>query len=190
MELTLDLKKRYTYADYLTWAESFACELIDGFIHIMSPKPRISHQRIGGNIFVRLFNNIKKFKGNCDVIYEANVHFSKDKNNNEILTVLSPDIIVVCDKSKLTNDLCCVGAPDLVVEILSDDRKRDMVTKFRIYEKNGVLEYWIADPKTKSISAFILQENGEYNEGAIYVVGEKLPVNIFNGLEIELNDIF
>jgi hypothetical protein len=51
MELSLDMNKRYTYADYLTWLDGQARELINGFIKIMSPAPRLGHAKVNSNIF-------------------------------------------------------------------------------------------------------------------------------------------
>ena len=70
MELLLDLKKRYTYADYLTWADDKTRELIDGFIKIMSPKPKPIHQAMSLSIGAELRYLIKKHKGKCKVYPE------------------------------------------------------------------------------------------------------------------------
>ena len=57
MELLLDLKKRYTYADYLKWADDKVRELIDGFIKIMSPAAKPIHQEINASLIYELMNN-------------------------------------------------------------------------------------------------------------------------------------
>jgi len=191
MELQLDLTKRYTFADYLTWAEDFACELIDGFIYIMSPKPRLVHQEIGGNLYFIFKKSIKKRRGQCRVYYEIDVRFPKDSiDDDKIFTVVSPDIVVICDKNKLDkNGNGCIGAPDLIVEIQSfGTTKYDLTEKYNLYEKNGVPEYWVVYPNDKGIDVFVLQENGKY-KGAKYEAG-KIPVSIFKDFYIEFDDIF
>ena len=79
----------------------------------------------------------------------------------------------------------------MIVEILSpSNRKRDLLEKFYLYQRVGVREYWIADPKVKTITVYVMQENGEYNDGEAYKTDEKIPVNIFDGYMIDGNDIF
>ena len=191
MELQLDLTKRYTFADYLTWAEDFACELIDGFVHIMSPKPRLVHQEIGGNLYFIFKKNIKKRRGQCRVYYEIDVRFPNDSiDDDKIFTVVSPDIVVICDKNKLDkNGNGCIGAPDLIVEIQSfGTTKYDLTEKYNLYESNGVREYWVVYPNDKGIDVFVLQDNGKY-KGTKYESG-KIPVSIFENYYIEFDDIF
>jgi Uma2 family endonuclease len=96
---------------------------------------------------------------------------------------------VVCDLSKL-DDRGCLGAPDLVVEILSDSSIRyDMNDKFNLYEAAGVREYWVVFPAEHKIMTFILQADGKYDNGTPYIGGQ-IPVHIFNGLEIAIDRIF
>jgi Uma2 family endonuclease len=97
---------------------------------------------------------------------------------------------VVCDLSKL-DDRGCLGAPDLIIEILSPSTlKRDWNYKFNLYEKAGVREYWIVDPKAKMATVFLLQPDGDYDMGTIYESNQKVPVAIFEGLEIDLSEVF
>jgi Uma2 family endonuclease len=75
-------------------------------------------------------------------------------SNKEIKTVVEPDIVIVCNKSKLDNERC-KGAPDLIVEIISSSTgRKDKVEKFNLYEKHGVKEYWIVEPELKIVSVF------------------------------------
>jgi Uma2 family endonuclease len=104
--------------------------------------------------------------------------------------VVQPDICVICDLSKL-DDKGCIGAPDLIVEVLSPSTlKYDWNYKFNLYEAAGVTEYWIVDPKTKTANVFLLQPDGKYDLGTVYDCGQKAPVHIFEGLEIDLNELF
>jgi len=191
MELLLDLKKRYTYADYLTWADDKVRELIDGFIKIMSPAPMPIHQEVSVELIYELKRFLRKNKGNCKVYHNIDVRFPKngEKTDDKIYNVVQPDICVICDQSKI-DKRGCLGAPDLVVEIQSFSTARyDLNEKFKLYETSGVLEYWIVYPYDEGIEVYLLQPNGKYDEGTKYDKG-KIPVHIFDGYEIDFKDIF
>ena len=193
MELSLDLNKRYTYADYLTWVDDVRRELINGFIQIMSPAPRSIHAEVSYNISWHLGAILKKNQGKCKV-YPApfDVRFPKqdDTANDKIDTVVQPDICVVCDLSKIDENGCC-GAPDMIVEVLSPSTgKKDMNEKFALYQQSGVKEYWIVYPKDKAINVFLLQENGKYDDGTVYEFKGKVPVYVFGNCPIDMDDIF
>jgi len=190
--LDLDESKRYTYADYLTWLDDKRRELIDGFIHLMSAPVRI-HARISARIFRRVDTFIEKKKGKCQIYYapfDVRLPLYGSKDDDKIYDVVQPDICVICDLSKL-DDKGCIGAPDLIVEVLSPSTlKYDWNYKFNLYEAAGVREYWIVDPKAKMVNVFLLQPDGKYDLGTIYECNQKAPVRIFDGLEIDLNELF
>ena len=192
MEISLDLSKRYSYADYLTWIDDIRRELIEGFIK-MFPAPRRIHAKVSYNISLHLGIFLLKNKGKCEV-YTApfDVRFPKngETENNKIYTVVQPDICVVCDLSKL-DDRGCLGAPDMIVEIFSASTgKRDMHDKFLLYEKHGVKEYWIVYPEAKAVHVFLLNEEGKYDDGIVYETEGKIPVNILDNCLISFEDIF
>ena len=193
MELLLDMNKRYTYADYLTWLDDKRRELIHGFIKMMSPAPRSVHAEVSFNISWQLGAIVKKNKGRCKVFPAPfDVRFPKQKEtaDDKIDTVVQPDICVICDLSKIDEFGCC-GAPDMIVEILSPSTlKKDITEKFALYEESGVKEYWIVQPKDKAINVFILQESGKYDAGTLYELKGKVPVHIFDNYLIDLDDIF
>ncbi|MCL2512196.1 MAG: Uma2 family endonuclease [Bacteroidales bacterium] len=193
MELQLDMGKRYTYADYLTWLDDKRRELIDGFIKMMSPSPRFDHAVVSSNIAGYLWTVLKKNKGKCRVFTAPfDVRFPKngETTDDKIYTVVQPDICVICDLSKL-DELGCCGAPDMIVEILSPSTtKKDVNDKFNLYEEHGVKEYWVVHPKDKTVFVFLLQENGRYDDGTLYEGAGKAPVHIFENYLIDLNDIF
>jgi Uma2 family endonuclease len=193
MELSLDMNKRYTYADYLTWLDDKARELIHGFIKMMSPAPRPVHAEVSHNISMYLGLYVLKNKGKCKVFSAPfDVRFPKhgETADDKIDTVVQPDICVICDLSKIDGRGCC-GAPDMIVEILSPSSlKKDVTEKFTLYEESGVSEYWIVHPKDKAVTVFLLQEDGKYDIGTIYELEGKVPVHIFNDYLIDLNDIF
>jgi len=193
MELSLDMKKRYTYADYLTWLDDQSRELINGFIRLMSPAPRMRHARVNSKIFGNLWTILKKHKGKCEVFTAPfDVRFPKqgETADDRIDTVVQPDICVVCDLSKLDERGCC-GAPDMIVEILSPSTlKKDVTEKFDLYETSGVKEYWIVHPTEKVIQVFLLQEDGKYDDGTLYEWSGQIPVHTFHNHPIDFEDIF
>jgi Uma2 family endonuclease len=188
----LDITKRYTYAEYLTWFDDVRRELIDGFIYLMSAPVRV-HALISQRVFRVVDRFIEKKKGKCHIYYAPfDVRLpKKDKTaDDEVYNVVQPDICVVCDLSKL-DDKGCIGAPDLMVEVLSPSTfKKDWTKKRDLYEEYGVREYWLVDPKDKTVHVFILQPNGKYNSGTKYEHYQKAPVYIFEGLEIDLKELF
>ena len=185
----LDLSKSYTYADYLTWQFDEYVELIKGKVYRMSPAPMRRHQYVSGKIF-NLFTNFLDGKP-CQV-YSApfDVRFvMSDYNNESITTVVQPDVCVVCDSNKL-DDYGCIGAPDLIVEIISKgSAKKDLDDKFHLYEYFGVKEYWVVFPTDKFVSVYELYD-GLYKLRADYEPGQNIPVGIFEGFEIDATKIF
>ena len=190
--LNLDESKRYTYADYLTWLDDKRRELINGFIHLMSAPMRV-HARVSQKINIRIGTFIEKKKGKCHIYYapfDVRLPLTGETEDDKIFNVVQPDICVICDLSKL-DEKGCIGAPDLIIEILSPSTlKYDWNYKFNLYEAAGVKEYWIVDPNAKAINAFLLQADGKYNLGTIYECNQEVPVSIFEGLKIDLNDLF
>jgi len=191
--LNLDMNKRYTYADYLTWMDDVRRELYDGFIKLMTPAPSMKHQEISFNLsgILRYYLKDKKCKGfsaPCDVRF---LKSKQHKEDHQVFTVLQPDLFVVCDLSKIKND-SCLGAPDFIIEIVSaKNSKRDVKDKFKIYQEHGVREYWIVFPTDENVNVFVLDENRKFQLKGIYAEDDKIPVHIFNGdLEVDLTEVF
>ena len=184
----LDVTKTYTYADYLLWEFSERVELIKGKIFKMSPAPSRMHQAISRNIEFKLFSHLQK--QTCEV-YDApfDVRLSKKKKDKLIETVVQPDICVICDIVKL-DDRGCLGAPDLIVEILSPStKKKDITDKYVLYEQNEVKEYWIVDVINQTLLKYVLQ-NKKYVGEKILDVSENVTSTIFPDLTIELSEVF
>ena len=183
-------KERYTFADVLTWPDDERAELIDGEVVLMAPAPSRGHQEISGEVFRQLANYLEGKK--CKV-YHAPFDvrlFEKDGDTPEdVDTVVEPDITIVCDHSKL-DDRGCKGAPDMVVEILSPwTRRHDKFTKFNLYQKAGVREYWIVDPDGKYVQVFVLTD-GYYTAVDFGEAGDKLKVNVLEDCVVDLSRVF
>ncbi|MDR2473564.1 MAG: Uma2 family endonuclease [Tannerella sp.] len=193
IEPTLDLNRRYSYADYLTWLDDKRRELIDGAIRMLFPAPRESHVRTSGKLHNRLFNYIDSNKGNCRVYYapfDVRLPKNGECDDNDIYTVVQPDICVVCDLSKI-DERGCLGAPDMIVEIISPSTRRyDYGVKYNLYERSGIKEYWVVEPEAKNVTVFTLHENGLYDDGTVYEKNAQIPVMCLPGLTIELQDLF
>jgi len=191
MELSLDLTKRYTYADYLTWADDKVRELIGGFIKIMSPSAKPIHQAARLSLSYELIRIIKKNKGKCKVYPDIDVRLPQngERADEQIYNVVRPDISVICDPSKI-DDNGCLGAPDMIIEIQSfSTAKYDLNEKFHLYEASGVKEYWVVYPRENGIEVFLLQPDGKYDAGTRYDAG-KIPIHVFDNYEIDFYDIF
>ena len=179
------LGRKLTYADYASWDDDNRYELIDGVAYFISA-PSVAHQSILTEITRQLANYL--FGKTCRV-FASTFDICLFGKGDEDTTVVQPDVLVICDRTKIENGRYCNGAPDLVVEILSlSSSKRDRFIKLKKYLQAGVREYWIVDPDHKSITVHIL-ENDKY---VIYAYDENdvLPVNILDDCDIILSYVF
>jgi Uma2 family endonuclease len=187
----LDADKLYTYADYLQWQLKERVELIKGKLFKMSPAPNEHHQWVSMKLSNLMFEVVAK---KCDCrIYAApfDVKLSKSSSKNEeIFTVVQPDITVVCDKTKLDGQ-GCLGAPDLVVEILSPgNNKKEMQTKFALYEENKIPEYWLVFPLEEALQQFVLNKEGKYQFMRFYNTDDIVQSAVFPALKVPLSEAF
>lgn len=184
----LDLTKKYTYADYLTWQFDEMVELIKGYVHRMAPAPLSNHQEVSGEIFVEIHNILKPKK--CKIYHAPfDVRLQRNIDNEQVTTVVQPDICVVCDTSKI-DERGCNGAPDLIVEILSPSTSRkDVKDKFEVYEESGVKEYWIVEPVDKLIDVFALSDN-KYQFIKKYVEDDIIQSVTLPEIVIDLKNVF
>ena len=186
----LDLSKTYTYADYLQWKFDERIELIKGRIFKMSPAPSSDHQEIVGNIYFAFkFYLLKK---HCKVfIAPFDVRLTKKSLlNEEVTTVVQPDICVVCDRRKI-DKAGCIGAPDIVVEILSPgNNKTELQNKYDVYEENGVPEYWIVSPQQKTFLKYVLNQEGVYVASKLLPSNAEVTTPILPGFVLKLEDVF
>ncbi len=188
-EPVIDYNARYSYADYLKFDFEEMVELIKGKIFRMSPAPRVTHQQISSNlhrIFANFFHHhpCQVFHAPTDIVLPV-----KNKKKESATTVVQPDICIICDLS-IIEDLCVYGVPDLIIEILSPHtRKKDLQNKYEVYEESGVKEYWIVMPEEKLVEVFLLN-NHKYQRIQSYAEADVVPCQIFEGLEVDLTDVF
>jgi len=186
----------FTYADYLTWNFKERIELIRGKIFKMSPAPTVTHQKISVNIEKKLSLFLEDKPCNMlhapvDVRLKGKPFRKRKLRDDEIATVVQPDIIVVCDEDKLMDERSVDGAPDLIVEILSPgNTKTETKYKFDLYEENGVQEYWVVYPEYKQVYRYLLNENEEYSKPAIYESGDNISSKVLKGLSFPVDEIF
>ena len=182
--------KRFTYADYCSWPEDERWELIEGVAYNMSPAPAKPHADISRELLL-VFGNF--FQGKSCEVYCApfDVRLPEtDEADEEIETVVQPDILVVCDEKKLDNK-GCRGAPDLVIEILSPSTaSKDCIKKRALYERHGVREYWTVDPTNRMVTVYSLQKNGRFDAIVMYGDEDNIAMDLFPNLEIDLKTIF
>jgi Uma2 family endonuclease len=161
---------------------------------MMLPAASTIHASVSHKLVLEFGYFIKKRKGKCKVFsapFDVRLpNKSGETANDKVYTVVQPDICLICDSSKI-DDKGCLGAPDLVIEILSRSNWRyDVTEKFDTYQSTGVLEYWIASPKDETITVHLLQPDGKYDCGTTYKGDEKVPVQSLKGLKIDLEEVF
>jgi Uma2 family endonuclease len=179
----------YTYADYLKWNYEERLELFRGKVFPLSA-PNTKHQIVSGNLFANFHHFL--IRHNCKVFsapFDVRLPVRNKRKDNEITTVVQPDVCVICDETKIDERGCC-GSPDLVIEILSPgNTKKELQLKHELYEEAGVIEYWIVYPVEESVAVFVLSD-GKFSGAKIYPSGARIQSIAVEGLSINLNDIF
>jgi Uma2 family endonuclease len=170
----------YSYHDYLNWPDDERWEIMDGIAYNMSPAPSVKHQSIVSKLDRGLGNKVEE-KGCSLFIAPTDVVF--DEYN-----VVQPDVFVVCDKAKITDDNI-QGAPDLVIEVISPSTSlKDKREKKKLYEKFGVKEYLIIYPEDELVERFILQ-NDKYPAPDVFNWDETMMLGSL-ALDVNLWEIF
>ncbi len=185
----LDLSKQYSYADYFRWTLEDRIEIINGKVYQMFPAPSTWHQMLSLKLSVKLGSFLDKkpckvFAAPFDVRLPG-----KSKEDKDILTVVQPDLCVICDPAKI-DKRGCIGAPDIVVEILSPgNNAKELKNKFTLYEEAGVKEYWIASPQDNTFVVNILVD-GKYITTRTLTVGDVVTSLILPGFSLDLEELF
>jgi Uma2 family endonuclease len=215
--------RMYTYADYCTWPDDERWELIDGAAYDMSPAPNRRHQEIVGEVYRQLSNYLRDkpcrvFIAPFDVRLLGPARHPVDTalgpthhpghtdrehtgtGDDEITTVVQPDVSVFCDESKL-DERGAIGAPDLVVEVLSPATSvKDQREKLKLYERSAVQEYWIIDPVNRLMWVYRLEtadntqptgaQSKHYRRPEVYGPEDTFESRVLEGFSLELPTLF
>lgn len=174
---TLKKEKIYTIDDIYALPDGERAELIDGKIYYMAP-PNTKHQRISSYLHNEIYNYIKSHHGQCEIFAAPFAVFLNEDDTNYV----EPDISVICDQHKIT-DNGCHGAPDWLIEIVSPSSKlMDYFTKLFKYKTAGVREYWIVDPPKQRVTVYFFEEETVEE----YSFGDEIPVGIHKGFSIKV----
>ena len=160
-------------------------ELDDGALYIM-PRPRIRHQSaqlLLAHYFLIHFDGFAEPPG--EVHTDAVVALP-----SELPRLFAPDLtILLRNNEAVVGDVIVEGVPDIVIEILSTNRNRDLVHKRQVYAEAGIPEYWILDQRERSARQLELRD-GRYVERAVLTAGDTLTTPLLPGLAIPLSSIF
>lgn len=175
------LPEMITLEQYEALPEEFRIEVYDGVVYDMG-SPSQLHQTILTELLVSLRNYIRSKGGSCSVLPAPfDVMLSLKP-----LTIVQPDLMVICDKDKLDGKKCN-GAPDFIIEIVSQGNPADdYVRKLYYYQTSGVREYWIVDPRRKVVIVNFFEEN---LLSVQYDFLSTIKVNIYEDLYIDFSEI-
>lgn len=189
----LDLNGTYSYADYLTWQLKEAVELFKGKVMAMSPAPNVKHQRVARDLLIPIDGYLRG--KSCEIFiapFDVKLYNSRKSklSDQEVFSVVQPDLCVICDESKLTEQ-GCDGAPDWIIEILSPgNSKKELHLKYDLYQENGVTEYWMVHPYEQTVYQFVLNKDEKYQLHAMYAGDDLATPFLFPELHIDLADVF
>lgn len=170
-----------TLEQYETLPENRRVEVFDGVIYDMASPSQI-HQTLSMELSNIIYNYIKTKKGSCRVF---SAPFDV-KLSDKPLTIVQPDIMIICDKNKL-DDKRCNGAPDFIIEIVSPGNPADdYIRKLYYYENYGAREYWIVDPRRKTVTVNYFEKD---MLNVQYSFDSTIKVNIYDDLLINFSEI-
>lgn len=175
----------HTYADYLTWPDGQREELINGTAYIREPPaPSRSHQELVGELYhqARLALEVKPCRA---YVAPFDVRLPKaGEADDQIDTVVQPDVLIVCDLNKL-DQRGMRGAPDWIAEILSPTTAgHDQIVKLPIYERAGVLEVWLIHPTDRTLTIHRL-ESGRYGRPVVVELKGRTAISAIPGVSID-----
>ncbi|MGG5253357.1 Uma2 family endonuclease [Neobacillus sp. SM06] len=178
--------KIYSYHEYIQWEGRW--ELINGVPFNMSPSPNLNHQFAVGELYYAF----RSFFGNKDcfvAIAPFDVRFSENSDYENTKDILQPDISVICNKNQLVKN-GCLGAPTLVVEVLSPSTaQKDRNEKFKKYQQFEVKEYWIVDPNYKIIEVYGFEE-GYFRKKEAFGETQTAKSFVFPDLVVDIDTLF
>ena len=178
---------KLTYDDFVQFPDDGQRhELIDG-VHYVTPSPNLGHQDFLGRLHLIMAGWLEEHPVGKVFFAPLDVILSR-------FDVVEPDLLYVSNErapALLAGDWV-TGAPDLVVEIISPStRKREETLKRSLYERVGVLEYWVCDPKTKAFHLYVRKNDRfELTAERSHAKNDVLTTPLLAGLEIPLARVF
>ena len=175
-------RAKLTYQDYASWEDDKRWELIDGEPFLMSPAPRIVHQRLVTKLSYAISSRLSGT--GCEAfVSPIDVKFSESD-------VLQPDVVVGCDPTQI-KERFIAGPPTLVVEVLSPSSLRhDRLKKLQTYARFGVAEYWIVTPEPPLLEVLTLDQDKGYRISGTYTERDTLTSSTLPELSIPLEELF
>jgi len=176
---------RHTYGEYLTWPESERYELIDGIAYAMVPAPGRRHQEILLELARQIADALEDRRGCRVYVAPFDVRLPRsDEADENVDTVVQPDLSVVCDASKL-DERGCRGAPDWIIEILSPaTAAHDQIHKRAVFERSGVAELWLVHPTDRIVTVY--RHTGEgYGRPDAYELAGTLAPEVLPAVKID-----
>jgi Uma2 family endonuclease len=177
--------QHHTYADYLIWSATYGNELVDGIAYVREPpSPSRLHQEIVGEIHRQVANSLQG-KRPCAYVAPFDVRLPKHGDaDDQIDTVVQPDVLVVCDLHKL-DDRGMSGAPDWIAEVLSPSTATyDRTTKLMVYERAGVPEVWLVDPIDRTVTIYRIAA-GRYTQPVVLALAGQTAITAVPGISID-----
>ncbi|NPV28131.1 MAG: Uma2 family endonuclease [Firmicutes bacterium] len=176
-------RQRYTYEDYCRLPEGSPYQLIGGEL-VMTPSPTPYHQMVSMKLELKMAGYVLE-KGLGVVLYApVDVYLEETETYQPDIIYISNERLFIIEENRIN------GAPDLVVEILSPGTGYyDLRTKYKIYEKSGVREYWIVDPHSKSVQVFCLKGGKYALDQEVEQQGE-VQSRVIAGFAVQVESIF
>lgn len=176
---------QWTYEDFLRLPDDgVRYEIVDGVLY-MTNAPDPEHQSAVGEVFVAIRQAVKP--ADAGVVYTAPI----EVHLPGVAQPVQPDILFIAQARRdIVKDKFIEGAPDLIVEITSPSTARaDRKVKLDAYERAGVREYWIVNPRTRFIEMYVLAR-GEYALHGEFGPGERVASTVLPGLELITDSAF
>jgi Uma2 family endonuclease len=183
MAIVINSETKLTYSDYVLLPEDGKIhEIIDGE-HYKTPAPETYHQTLSGRIQFQLYEQIQERESGVVFTAPTDVQLSD-------IDVVQPDLLVILAARKsIILPSKVIGAPDLVIEIISESTgRKDRELKLGLYQKAGVPEYWLVDPKSQQITVYRLKKSGRYESAGSF--HDEVCYQAIEGVTVDLSRVW
>ena len=176
----------WTYEDYRRLPDDGRrYEIIEGVLYVTAA-PNFDHQYTVTRLLVHLDSLVTKHRLGVVLVAPFEVHLP------DVARPVQPDVLFISsERAPRPGAADFTGAPDLIVEVLSRSTARtDRLVKFGAYERAGVREYWLVEPRTHSVEVYSLSEDGTYDLTGQYTPGETVTSTVLSDLALPVDDLF